>query len=187
MQGRIGEVHVPASRLMFFTPLLIRTGVLNGNPALRDWRRLPRKEYAMGKIFGVRKGNTPINVYCLPEEKALIQIHARQVGHSASSYLRAIALGYTVESLLDYEHVQELARINGDLGRLGGLLKLWLTDDEKLGRYDVEDMSKIIAGVIKEILANQALIRSTMAGIVSPSASVLAAKNLAAKTEQAHT
>jgi hypothetical protein len=36
---------------------------------------------------------------------------------------------------MDYEYVRELVRVNGDLGRLGGLLKLWLTDDPRTARF----------------------------------------------------
>lgn len=120
-----------------------------------------------------RKGCPPIYVYCLPNEKAEIEAMAKMTGHSASGFLRLVGQGYSVRSLLDYEHVQELAKINGDLGRLGGLLKLWLTDDAKLAGYDITQMSKIIVGVLEEIRTNQAAIRDVMAQIVTP----LAAKN----------
>jgi len=32
--------------------------------------------------------------------------------------------------IMDCELIREMARVNGDLGRSGGLLKLWLTYDE---------------------------------------------------------
>lgn len=115
-----------------------------------------------------RKRYPPIKVYCLPNERAAIETMARTTGRSASSYLRVVGQGYTVPSLLDYERVQELAKINGDLGRLGGLLKLWLADDAKLADYDTTQMSKIIVGVLEEIRSNQSAIRDVMAQIVTP-------------------
>ena len=36
-----------------------------------------------------------------------------------------------IKGTLDQESILELARINGDLGRLGGLLKLWLTHQDR--------------------------------------------------------
>jgi hypothetical protein len=42
-----------------------------------------------------------------------------------------VGIGYQVRGIVDNKQVEELARINGDLGRLGGLLKLWLTDDAR--------------------------------------------------------
>jgi len=82
-----------------------------------------------------RKNSTPIKVYCLPEEKAEIEAQAKRVGMSAARYLRSVGLGYPITGIVDYEQVLELARINGDLGRLGGLLKLWLTDDVRTAHF----------------------------------------------------
>ena len=134
-----------------------------------------------------RKGCTPIYVYCLPSEKTDIEAKAMASGHSASSYLRNVGQGYPMRSILDYERIEALAKINGDLGRLGGLLKLWLTDDAKLARFDVAQMSKTIVGVLEEIRSNQRAIREIMARIVtplaapSPTGEILAAKKSGAR------
>jgi hypothetical protein len=40
-----------------------------------------------------------------------------------------------VRGIVDHKQVEELARINGDLGRLGGLLKLWLTNDARTAQF----------------------------------------------------
>ncbi len=50
---------------------------------------------------------------------------------SDSGYLRALGLDMPVKSTLDQEAILELAKINGDLGRLGGLLKMWLTNQDR--------------------------------------------------------
>lgn len=68
-----------------------------------------------------RKGSPPINVYCLPEERKQIEANAKAAGLSMSAYLLNVGMGYQVTGIVDYQHVRELARINGDLGRLGGL------------------------------------------------------------------
>lgn len=78
-----------------------------------------------------RKNTTPIKVYCLPEEKAQIQANAAAAGLSVASFIRKVAMGYQVESIVDIEQVVELSRVNADLGRLGGLLKLWLANDPR--------------------------------------------------------
>lgn len=54
---------------------------------------------------------------------------------SAARYLREVGEGYKIKCMVDCEQVRELARINGDLGRLGGLLKLWLTDDARTVQF----------------------------------------------------
>ena len=76
-------------------------------------------------ISQTKKNSTPIKVYCLPDEKAQIQKNAEASGLSVASFIRKVAMGYQVESIVDIKQVIELSRVNADLGRLGGLLKLW--------------------------------------------------------------
>ena len=110
-----------------------------------------------------RKGSTPIKVYCLPEERAAIEANAQAAGMSTSAYLLAVGQGYQVKGVTDFENVRDLVRVNGDLGRLGGLLKLWLTDDVRtlqfgeatilalLGRIEAtqDEMSRIMKAVVQ--------------------------------------
>ena len=91
-----------------------------------------------------RKTNAPIKVYCLPEEKAVIAQNAAQAGKSVSSFLLAVGQGYKVSGVVDYEMVRELAKVNGDLGRLGGLLKLWLTNDEKTLEFGCDTILAVL-------------------------------------------
>ena len=79
-----------------------------------------------------RKNSPPIKVYCLPAERLQIEANARAAGLSLSTYLLKVGIGYWIRGVLDHQKVDELARINGDLGRLGGLIKLWLTDDPRM-------------------------------------------------------
>jgi hypothetical protein len=64
-----------------------------------------------------------------------------------SSYLLCVGLGYRTKSILDNKRVEELARINGDLGRLGGLLKLWLTNDERTAAFGEETIRAVLARI----------------------------------------
>jgi hypothetical protein len=59
-------------------------------------------------------------------ERARIEQRAKIAGLSVSAYLRAAGLNQPIRSVLDHDAVRELAKVNGDQGRLGGLLKLWL-------------------------------------------------------------
>jgi hypothetical protein len=103
-----------------------------------------------------RKGTTPLKVWCLPEEKSQVKANARAAGLSVSAYLRNVGQGYEIRGVIDHELVLQLAKINGDQGRLGGLLKLWLMNDEKLGKSDPEQMRRIIYGVLDRIVGTQA-------------------------------
>ena len=78
-----------------------------------------------------RENSPPIRVYCLPVERLQIEANAQAAGLSLSAYLLKVGMGYRISGILDNSRVEELARINGDLGRLGGLLKLWLADDPR--------------------------------------------------------
>ncbi|AXT45535.1 conjugal transfer protein TraJ [Bordetella trematum] len=113
-----------------------------------------------------RKGSTPIKVYCLPEERALIEKNAAAAGLSLSAFLLAVGQGYEVKGITDYERVRELARINGDLGRLGGLLKLWLTDDVRTAKFG----EATILALLGRIEATQDEMGRVMKAVVRPRA-----------------
>ncbi|WP_345860924.1 conjugal transfer transcriptional regulator TraJ [Shewanella algae] len=111
-----------------------------------------------------RKSSTPIKVYCLPEEKEHIEVQAKRAGMSAARYLREVGQGYKIKGVVDFEQVRELARINGDLGRFGGLLKLWLTDDVRTAQFG---QSAILA-VLSKIEATQEEMGKVMTKVVMP-------------------
>ena len=113
-----------------------------------------------------RKGSTPIKVYCLPDERAAIEANAQAAGMSTSAYLLAVGQGYRVQGVTDYENVRELVRVNGDLGRLGGLLKLWLTDDAKTAEIG----AATIRALLGRIEANQDEMSRLMEAVVRPRA-----------------
>jgi len=94
-----------------------------------------------------RKGSTPIYVWVTPDEKAQIELLARQTGHSTSAYLRLLGQGYVPKSIIDNNKVMELARINGDLGRLGGLLKLWLSNDARTAQFGESTLRAALARI----------------------------------------
>ena len=50
-----------------------------------------------------------------------------------SAYMRQVALAYEPKSTIDARAVEELASLHGDIGRIGGLLKMWLSDNSKSG------------------------------------------------------
>ena len=67
-----------------------------------------------------------LRVPVFPDEKEQIEANAKRAGVSVARYLRDVGQGYQIKGVMDYEYVRELVRVNGDLGRLGGLLKLCL-------------------------------------------------------------
>ena len=76
----------------------------------------------------------PMKVFVTDDERSRIEERAKATGLSISTYLRTAGLGHPIKSVIDHAAVMDLAKVNGDQGRLGGLLKLWLVD--RPGRGD---------------------------------------------------
>ena len=74
-----------------------------------------------------------IEVWCDEEEIKNIKSNAELTKLSNSEFLRNLGQGYQPKSAFDREAIRELAKINGDQGRLGGLLKLWLSEKKDEG------------------------------------------------------
>ncbi|MDI2113871.1 plasmid mobilization protein [Commensalibacter nepenthis] len=62
------------------------------------------------------------------KEEQQIKETAESVRLPVSTFLRQLGLGYAPPSKLDLLGLKELSNLRGDMGRYGGLLKLWLTD-----------------------------------------------------------
>lgn len=73
-----------------------------------------------------------------PTERAEIERRAGVAGMSVSAYLRATGLNHPIRSTLDFQAVRELAQVAGDMGRLGGLLKLWLAEKRGQGAKPID-------------------------------------------------
>lgn len=104
-----------------------------------------------------RKGTPPLKVYCLPSEREKIALNAEAVGLTVSSYLLSVGIGYEIKSTLDSKLVGDLVKVNADLGRLGGLLKLWLTDDKKLAATGHSLTEATVRALLKRIEDTQSM------------------------------
>jgi len=79
-----------------------------------------------------------MKVFVTDAERARIEERAKIAGLSVSAYLRAAGLNQPIRSVLDHDAVRDLAKVNGDQGRLGGLLKLWLIERAGQGAPAIE-------------------------------------------------
>ncbi|MGI2002090.1 conjugal transfer transcriptional regulator TraJ [Shewanella frigidimarina] len=111
-----------------------------------------------------RRSSTPLKVYCLPDERAVIEENAKAAGKSVSAFLLAVGQGYKITGVVDAKEVREMAKISGDLGRLGGLLKWWLTDDVKTAKFTPET----IRAVLSKIDDSQLELGSIMSKVIRP-------------------
>lgn len=81
--------------------------------------------------------------YLSDDEYMEIITKAKQTGLSVSEFMKRICMGYTVKSVVDQQAIREVARVGGNLGRLGGLLKMWLTNDDEYV-LDVRELLELI-------------------------------------------
>ena len=72
-----------------------------------------------------RRGRT-LRFRVSDDEAEVIEDRAARAGLTLSAYVRAAALNHRIKSVYDLQAVGDLVRVNGDLGRVAGLLKLWL-------------------------------------------------------------
>ncbi|EDH4904203.1 conjugal transfer protein TraJ [Escherichia coli] len=114
-----------------------------------------------GKGRGTRPRGQRIEVWVNNDEKAELADRAAQSGLSLSAYMKAAGLNAPIRARADLSAVADLVRVNGDLGRVAGLLKLWLA--EKRGQ---SARSMDIEKVMIEFRALQASIREKMSAIV---------------------
>ncbi|BBN62141.1 plasmid mobilization protein [Pseudomonas sp. KUIN-1] len=85
-----------------------------------------------------RRRGKPIEVWVTDEEKEAITERANEAGMSRSGYLRALGLNTPIRSVVDLVAVADLAKVNGDLGRVAGLLKLWLAEKRGEGASAID-------------------------------------------------
>lgn len=75
----------------------------------------------------------PIKVYVSASERAEIEHRASAVKLAPSTFMRSLALGFEPTSAFDKVAIKTLIKLHADQGRLGGLLKLWLTEKQGEG------------------------------------------------------
>ena len=86
-----------------------------------------------------------LKAYVSPEEYEQVAALAGRASLSISAFVKAVCLGHEIKSTVDQDAILTLARINGDLGRLGGLLKMALGEraiDQVIGNNLLEDISR---------------------------------------------
>jgi hypothetical protein len=113
-----------------------------------------------------RKTTTPIKVCCTPVERQTLIEKAEHCGLSVSNFMRTVGLGIGVVSVVDHRKVDELVRINGDLGRLGGLLKLWLANEAHFQHISTHGFKDQILATISDIKANQTSLKAIIKQVV---------------------
>lgn len=97
-----------------------------------------------------------MKVYVTPEEYKEVIESADRACLSVSTYVRRVCLGMPTPTFEKQKAVRELLGVNADLGRLGGLLKMWLMDEDRNQREAerlLHELQQIKALLVQKIEA----------------------------------
>ena len=119
------------------------TGQTGARHPMEDAKRMP------GQKVGPRSSRASL-VKLTDAEHTSIAETARAVGLPVAVMIRRLALGYEPESIVDVETLLELIRLRADLGRLGGVMKMWLVDQPGAGAPEAD-----VRAALNQILDRQ--------------------------------
>lgn len=96
-----------------------------------------------------------IDVWVSQQERAEIVNRAACAGLSHSSFMRSVALNTVIRSVVDLDAADRLEKVNSDLGRVAGLLKLWLATKRGEGARpsEVDAMMREFRSLQKQLSA----------------------------------
>lgn len=115
-----------------------------------------------------RRREPALKVYCTPSERKKIEDLARQAGLKVSAFLRRVGTGSVPCSAENLAAVKTLVKMHADQGRLGGLLKALLTNDERLDGYNGKQIQMLTEGLLKDIEETQTRIRAVIEELERP-------------------
>lgn len=81
-----------------------------------------------------------LRAYVTVEEYNAVIAKAQTARLSVSEFAKRACLGRRIKSKVEAEATLALIKLNADLGRLGGLLKLWLSEPERGDRAIVRKL-----------------------------------------------
>jgi glycine cleavage system regulatory protein len=102
-----------------------------------------------------RERPEPLKVVVSSADRAQIIERAKACDLSVSAYLRTLGTSFEPKSTLDAQAIQHLLKALADLGRLGGLLKLWLSERPGVGASTVD-----VRRLLRQIEAQQVQLKT---------------------------
>lgn len=73
-----------------------------------------------------------------------IKLKAHNMGLPLSAYIRNISMNYPIKSVADQNALNALINTKADLGRVGGLLKMALTNNTPLGNRNTHEIEQLL-------------------------------------------
>ncbi len=109
-----------------------------------------------------RSPRVRLQVCVSAEEAARIEAAAKAADLSVSAFLRALGLGYKPMAVVDLDEALKLNHLGSNLGRLGGLLKLWISEGPPPERYSKAEFKSLINDLIDQVRGNQEAMQRTV-------------------------
>ena len=109
-----------------------------------------------------RQRTDRVHVRLTPDETRVVQANAGNTGLSPAGLMRTLAVGHQPISVIDSKHIIKLIRLHADLGRNGGLLKLWLSEDQSITLHHRREINQLR----DTMLANQTEMRTVIDNII---------------------
>ena len=124
---------------------------------------LPTTTDAPPKRRSERRARTKLlQVRLTPDEHRAVTSSAQACGVSAATFVRAVALGEKLKVVADQRALLELLRLRADMGRVGGLLKLWLTNEERFDKEKEGVGVREVRDVLSRIESTESQIRAVV-------------------------
>lgn len=99
-----------------------------------------------------------LRAYVTSEEYQIIIGKAQSARLSVSEFAKRACLSRRIKSTIEADAVLEIAKTNADLGRLGGLFKLWLSEPERADKnavrkllHDIEHTQTILREKVQSL------------------------------------
>lgn len=111
-----------------------------------------------------KRRDIKITVRVNQDEQENLVLNSNKYGLKIPGYLRSLGLNYPIKSIVDEKAAANLLKVNADMGRLGGLFKMWL-EDNRADKHDFsntrtyKDIDNLVNDIerLKLILKNEAL------------------------------
>lgn len=113
-----------------------------------DFIKRTSLDYVPQETREVATNDWRVRIRCSDEQRTEILERAEMVGLSPNQYLLKVGLGYEPKSVIDHKSVAKLLQTSGGLGRIGGLLKLWLTERPGEG-VPPDDMRRVLNDLLE--------------------------------------
>ena len=111
-----------------------------------------------------KRRDIKITIRVNQDEQEKLILNSTNHGLKIPGYLRSLGLNYPIKSIVDEKAAANLLKVNADMGRLGGLFKMWL-EDNRADKHDFsntrsyKDIDNLVNDIerLKLILKNEAL------------------------------